>query len=401
MPGPRSVVIVGASLAGFRCAGALRRHGFSGDLTLVGDETHPPYDRPPLSKQVLAGDWQPERTALATADDITELDIELTLAETAVGLDPTTRTVRFESGAAMSADAVVIATGARARSLPGSETLAGVYTLRTLGDAVALRAELDAERRRVVVVGAGFIGAEVAATASTLGHRVSMIEADTAPLGRALGTEMGLACSTLHTDNGVELLLGTSVDSIDTYDGRVEGVALSTGERIEADLVVVGIGVVPNTEWLRDAGVDLDDGVLCNEFCEAADGIYAAGDVARWPNRRYGETMRVEHWQNAIEQGVYVAGRMVGEEREPFAPVPWFWSDQYGHKIQLAGRPQPGDEVEVIHGSVADHKFVAVYGSGGSLSAVLGIDRPRHVVQLRQLLVDGGSRDDALALVGG
>ena len=392
----KSVTIVGASLAGLRAAETLRREGFDGTVTVVGDETDAPYDRPPLSKQVLAGEWAPERIALYDDEALADLQLTWRLGTRAVGFEAASRAVTLADGERLVADGVVIATGARTRTLPGTEDLAGVYTLRTLADSLAIRAEFEATPRRVVVVGAGFIGAEVAATARGRGLDVTMVEMAEVPLERVLGAELGRVCAEVHVDHGVDLRLGVGVESI-TGAGRVEQVTLSDGTRLDADVVIVGVGVIPNTEWLEDSGLDIDNGVVCDETCLASPGVVAAGDVARWPNRLFGQWMRVEHWDNAIAQGIAAAHRLLaGEAAEPFAPVPWFWSDQYDRKIQLAGRSSPDDEVQIVTGSPEERRFAAVYGRAGRIVAVLGFNRPRHVMQYRRLIAEGASWDEAL-----
>ncbi|MDE0653905.1 MAG: FAD/NAD(P)-binding oxidoreductase [bacterium] len=392
----RSVTIVGASLAGMRAAETLRREGFDGTVTVVGDETEAPYDRPPLSKQVLAGEWEPERISLYDSEALADLRLEWRLGGRAVGFDAALRSVTLTDGERLAADGVVIATGARTRTLRGTEDLAGVYTLRTLADSLAIRSEFEATPQRIVVVGAGFIGAEVAATARGRGLEVTMVEMAETPLERVLGSQIGQVCAEVHADHGVDLRLGVGVDSITGTD-RVEQVVLSDGTRLDADVVVVGVGVIPNTEWLEGSGLQIDNGVACDETCLAAPGVVAAGDVARWPNRLFGQSMRVEHWDNAIEQGMAAAKRLLaGEGAEPFAPVPWFWSDQYDRKIQLAGRSGPDDEVVVVTGSLEERRFAAVYGRAGRIVAVLGFNRPRHVMQYRRLIARGASWDEAL-----
>lgn len=392
----KSVTVVGASLAGMRAAETLRREGFDGTVTVVGDESDAPYDRPPLSKQVLAGEWEPERISLYEDDALADLQLTWRLGARAVGFEAASRTVTLDDGERLAADGVVVATGARTRTLRGTEGLAGVYTLRTLADSLAIRSEFDAAPGRVVVVGAGFIGAEVAATARGRGLDVTMVEMAETPLERVLGAEMGQVCAEVHVDHGVDLRLGAGVAGIAGVD-RVEQVVLSDGTRLDADVVVVGVGVIPNTEWLEGSGLEIDNGVVCDESCLAAPGVVAAGDVARWPNRLFGQSMRVEHWDNAIEQGMAAARRLLaGEAAEPFTPVPWFWSDQYDRKIQLAGRSGPDDEVFVVTGSLEERRFAAIYGRAGRIVAVLGFNRPRHVMQYRRLIAGGASWDEAL-----
>ena len=392
----RSVTIVGASLAGLRAAETLRQQGFDGDVRLIGAERHLPYDRPPLSKQVLAGDWEPSRTVLTTDDKLAELGVEMRLGLKAAAFDLATRTLTLETGETLAADGLVVATGARCRTLPGTENLAGVHVLRSLDDSLALRAEFEAVPNRVVVVGAGFIGAEVAATARGRGLEVTMVEALPNPLSRVLGDEMGSVCAAVHRDHGVDLRTSVGVDGLEG-DARVRRVLLSDGSAVEADVVVVGIGVIPNTEWLDGSGLTIDNGVVCDSSCLAADGVVAAGDVARWPNELFGEVMRVEHWDNAAAQGAHAARRLLTADAGPFTPVPWFWSDQYDRKIQLAGRVRPDDEVRVVAGSIEERRFAARYGRAGRLMGVLGFNRPRHVMRYRALIERGASFDEALA----
>ena len=393
---PRAVTIVGASLAGLNAAEALRRDGYEGPVTLIGAEDHLPYDRPPLSKQVLAGDWEPERAALTDAGELEEDGIEVRLGVRATDLDLSSRQLTLHTGETVAFDGLVIATGARCRTMGGTEGLDGVHILRSLDDCLAIRADLEAAPQRVLVVGAGFIGAEVAATARGRGLDVTVVEALPTPLSRVLGDEMGQVCADVHRDHGVDLRTAVGVDRIEG-DRRVERVVLSDGTTVDADVVVVGIGVIPNTEWLQGSGIEVDDGVICDASCLVADGVTAAGDVARWPNQLFGESMRVEHWDNAAAQGAHAARRLLDAGVGPFTPVPWFWSDQYDRKIQLAGRVRPDDEVRVVNGSVDERRFAAIYGRGGRITGVLGFNRPRHVMRYRALIEQGASFDEALA----
>ena len=403
------IVVVGASLAGFRAAEALRAQGFDGALTLVGEEPHQPYDRPPLSKQVLTGDWDVDRIVLpsaAPADDGAD-PFDWRLGARAVGLDLGAREVELAGGDRLGYDGLVIATGCRPRTI-GGEGLAGVHVLRTLDDALALRADLERGPSRVAVIGAGFIGSEVAASCRARGLDVTVIEALPVPLERALGADMGALVGDLHRDHEVDLRLGVGVDGFTSSEagpdgaGRVTGVRLADGTTVEAEVVVVGIGVIPNTEWLDGSGLTLDNGVVCDATTLAAPGVVAAGDIARWPNARFGgEVMRVEHWDNAIEMAQAAAARLLAASDEaalPYEPVPWFWSDLYDRKIQLAGRSGPDDEVQVVTGDVAERRFVALYGRGGRLVGALGWNRPRHVMQWRQRLTEGMDWQDALEL---
>ncbi|QYG93868.1 oxidoreductase [Iamia sp. SCSIO 61187] len=391
----RDVVVVGASLAGLHAARALRRNGFDGTLTIVGDEPHQPYDRPPMSKQVLAGTWDAGRTGLLTERDA-DLDLRWTLGRSATRLDVGARTVALDDGTALAYDGLVIATGAAPRRLPGTESFAGVHVLRTLDDALALRADLDAAPARVVVVGAGFIGAEVAATARGRGLAVTMVEPLPVPLGRVLGGEVAETVAAVHRDQGVDLRLGVAVDAVEGGD-RVERVRLTDGSVIACDVLVVGIGVVPSTGWLEGSTLPVADGVVADATCRVAPGIVAAGDVARWSHPVHGD-IRVEHWDHAIAQGGHAAETLLaGDGARPFAPVPWFWSDQYDRKIMLAGRPAGADEVRVVDGSLAERRFVALYRRGDQVVAALGMNRPAPLARWRLRLADGVGWDEATA----
>jgi len=393
---PRTIVVVGASLAGLRAAEALRDGGFDGSIVLVGDETHRPYDRPPLSKQVLAGSQPPEAAMLPVADD---LDALWELGVRATSLDAAGRQVGLDDGRSLSYDGLVIATGATPRRIAGWPDLGGVHVLRTIDHCASLRAELDASPRRVVVVGAGFIGCEVAATARQARLDVTMVEPLAVPAVRALGDRVGAVIAEVHRDHGVDVRLGTGVEGISGGD-RVEAVQLSDGSTIEADVVVVGVGVAPNTGWLDGSGLTVGDGVVCDATCLAAPGVVAAGDVARWAHPTIGE-VRIEHWDNAQEQGAHAArtllAHLAGGTGEPFAPVPWFWSDQYDRKLQVAGRSGADCDVEVVAGSVADRRFVALYGRDGGVVAVLGMNMPAKVMRWRQQMIDGLTWPEALA----
>jgi 3-phenylpropionate/trans-cinnamate dioxygenase ferredoxin reductase subunit len=417
-----SVVVVGASLAGVRAAEELRAAGYAGRVTIVGDEPDAPYDRPPLSKQVLAGSWPTERAALHVSADggLDGLDVDLRLGVRATALDLAARTVTVRpatgegpDGEALAFDGLVIATGCAARRLPGTDGVAGLHVLRTLADCDALRAALGAGARRVVVVGGGFIGAEVAATCRGLDIEVTLVEALPVPLGRVLGDDIGAVLADLHREHGVDVRLGVGVDGFDTTPdppggagARVRAVRLADGSTVEADVVVVGIGVVPNTGWLEGSGLRLDNGVVCDATTLAAPGVVAAGDVARWPSTRAGGLVRVEHWDNAITMGQHAARRLLAELGRPggaveaYDPVPWFWSDQYDRKLQLAGHPVGADEVRVVDGSTDERRFVALYRRGDHLAAVLAMNRPRPVITFRRLLSEGAGWSEALAAAG-
>jgi NADPH-dependent 2,4-dienoyl-CoA reductase/sulfur reductase-like enzyme len=390
-----TVIVAGASLAGLRAAQALRRRGFDGRLVLVGEERHPPYDRPPLSKDVLAGRWEPERTHLLRAGDA-DLAAEWRLGTRATGLDVAARRLHLAGGESLAFDGLVIATGAAPRRLRGAPDLAGVFVLRTLDDCLALRAALE-RGPRVAVVGAGFIGAEVAATCRARGLAVSLVEALPVPLGRSLGEPVGRVLASLHRDHGVDLRCGVGVARL-LGGSRVEGLELSDGARIAADVVVVGVGVAPATDWLAGSGLELDDGVACDAACAAAPGVVAAGDVARWWHTLFGERLRVEHWTNAVEQAEAAAARLLdGAGALPYAPVPYFWSDQYDRKIQFAGRAGPDDETALVDGSFEERRFVLLYARAGRLRGVMGWNRPSLVMKYKAMIRTGASLAEARA----
>ena len=393
----RTVVVVGASLAGLRATETLRREGFDDRIVLVGAEPHLPYDRPPLSKQLLAGEWEPQDLALRRTP-YDELDVELRLGVRATALDAAGRLLTLEGDESLPFDGALLATGAAPRTLPGTPDLDGIFVLRTVDDALDLRARLDA-RPRVVVVGAGFIGSEVAATCRMRGLEVTVLEALPAPLVRGLGPVLGMVCGELHRDHGVDLRLGVGVAAIEG-DDKVERVRLDDGSTVEADIVVVGVGVAPVTDWLEGSGLVLDNGIVCDETLLAAPGIVAAGDVARWPNPMFdGEVMRLEHWTNAAEQGVAAARRLLvaeGDAPEAYAPVPFVWSDQYDRKIQTVGHFRGDDEMEVVYGSLDERRFVAVFGRDDRLVGALGFSMPAKVMQYRRMIDERASFADAL-----
>jgi NADPH-dependent 2,4-dienoyl-CoA reductase/sulfur reductase-like enzyme len=416
------VVVVGASLAGLRTVESLRSSGFAGPITLLSDELVAPYDRPPLSKQFLAGTWDRDRITLRTNEELSALNVDLRLGIQATGVDVARRLVHgvapgvpgIDPAMAQVAqsfpyDALVIASGVRARSLPAGLVDAGlqkpsVHTIRTRADSETLQAFLT-EGVKVVVVGAGFIGAEVAATASAKGATVTIIEALPIPLSRALGDEMGAACGSLHARHGVTLRCGIEVIAI--TNGCV---FLADGSTLAADVVVAGIGTIPNTEWLADSGMDITNGVRVDEYCRVLStagsvlpGVYAVGDIAvfplAWPlgpDTSEPLLARIEHWTNAAEMAAHLAEVLMGEAN-PYAPVPYFWSDQYSHKIQFLGRAHPCDEVRIVAGSVDEGAWLALYRSGDRLTAALGVSKVRALAPYRALLARGCSWDEALA----
>ncbi|MDQ6615950.1 MAG: FAD-dependent oxidoreductase [Actinomycetota bacterium] len=394
MPTRGRIVIVGASLAGLRAAQTLREEGHEGAIALIGAEPHLPYDRPPLSKEFLAGTMSRDELDLAVGP----LDADFRLSTRAAGLDLNGRSVILESGEELAFHGLVVATGAQPRTLPGLPDLDGVFFLRTLEDGVALRQRLTGAPR-VVVVGAGFIGSEVAATCHGLGVDVTVVEALPVPMVRAVGELVGRRCARLHTDHGVALRLGAGVAGLLGQE-RVEGVVLTDGTVLPADVVVVGVGVAPEMRWLAGSGLDLGDGVRCDRWCrvlaggDPVPGIVAAGDVARWENPLFDEVMRVEHWTNAAEQGRAAALTLLqGEEAPVFDPVPYFWSDQYETKIQFVGRTGP--DVKVVDGSLDDDRFVAAYGSRGRIVGALAFSRPARLMAYRAMIARGDPFPDS------
>lgn len=385
----RTVTVVGASLAGLYAARALRSEGFDGRLVVVGAERHRPYDRPPLSKTFLTQRPsvapEPGRLELCDRDEEAGLAAEWHLGTRATALDTVGRTVTLDDGRTarpLRTDGVVIATGAAPRTLPGPPP-AGVHTLRTVDDAVALRAALHDGTPRVVVIGGGFIGAEVASSCAALGLPVTVVEAAPLPLVPQLGTDMARVCAGLHADHGVRLLCGTGVKGLlDDGAGRVRAVELADGRLLDADTVVTGIGVRPATGWLTGSGLRLDDGVVCDAGgVTAAPRVVAVGDVARCAG------VRSEHWTSATEQpATAVRNLLAGATVARHTALPYFWSDQYGARLQLAGRRGPHDTVRIVEGDPGDRSFLAVYERDGRTTAAFAVNRPRPFMRLRRRL---------------
>ena len=380
----KSVAVIGASLAGLSAARALRTQGFDGEVTIVGDEARRPYDRPPLSKEFLTGVVGEDTLALETDDE--DLDARWLLGVRATRLDAAAGAVHLDDGTAVYAGGIVVATGARARSWPGSDGLAGVHVLRTVDDALALRDELR-PCARLVVIGAGFIGGEVASTAKKLGLDVTVIEAALAPLAGSLGVQLGAAVAQLHAEHGTRLLCGAPVAGL-TGSERVTGVELADGRHVPADVVLVGIGAIPNTEWLRDSPLELANGVVCDAGgATAVPNVVAVGDCAAWHEPSVGWPHRVEHWTGALERpATAVATLLAGRHDGTPAKPPYFWSDQYDRRIQFAGIADPGDEITFEVGSLRDASFLAVYRREGQPVAVLGVDQPKLFTRLRRQL---------------
>lgn len=392
------LVIVGASLAGLRAAEAVRAEGWSGSVTLIGAEEHLPYDRPPLSKAALQAGTDQAFTPLRSAAELRDdLRVRTLLGTRATGLDTASRQVLLADGS-VPYDAVIVATGAAPILLPGSKGLRGVHTLRTRDDALGVRRALDTGAR-TVVIGAGFIGSEVASAARKRGLPATIVERLAVPLTRSLGPEPGELCADLHRAAGTELRLGVGVNALESVDGKVTGVLLDDGSRVAADLVVVGIGVRPATGWLEGSGVELhpgDRGILCGPtLATSVPGVWAAGDVAHFPNAAFdGDLMRLEHWTNAAEQGA-LAGRNAVTSGAPvaLATIPYFWSDWYGHRLQFVGTPC-ADEVLLV--GPRGPGAMALYRRGDQLVGALSLDRPRDIMKFRRRLLEPGGWDDAV-----
>ena len=364
VPGrPEHIVIVGASTAGHAAAERLRESGFTGHLTIVGQERHHPYNRTPLSKQLLTGQYQAKDLALHA---YTPLQATWRLGCRVLGLDTTRRVITLDGAEEIGYDGLVIATGVHPRVLPGAPMHhPRVHLLRSLEDAFEIDQALGHSTSRVLVIGGGFIGCELASTCRARGLDVTVIDKSATLLTRALGHAMGAVVGDVHRDAGVRLHLGTGVSGWDE-SGRDLKVQLEDGEVLTGDTAVVGIGTVPRVEWLTSSGLDITDGVLADATCHAvgATDVVVAGDVARWPNPLFGPTpRRVEHWINAIEMGQAAADSLLAgaEAARPFTPVPRFWSEQHGVKIQSVGIPTLGSHVRVLEGTAASRQLIASY----------------------------------------
>jgi 3-phenylpropionate/trans-cinnamate dioxygenase ferredoxin reductase subunit len=386
------VVVVGAGLGGLRTVEFLRAAGFSGRISLVGDEVHKPYDRPPLSKQVLAGTW-PEERAVLHRGELADLDVTLHLGRSAIGVDGDA--VELNDGAVLRYDTLVVATGVRPRRLPGQPDHPELHVLRTLEDCRALRGSIS-RARSLLVVGAGFIGAEVAATARMAGLEVTMLEALPVPFARALGEQMGQLCARLQTDNGVTVRCGVRlVDFVD--DGGGIAAQLADGSVVAADCGVVGVGTVVDRGWLAGLGVPTEGGLLCDTtgLVEGTGNVYGVGDVAAWRHPTYGDRPRIEHWTSATEQAAAVAQHIAGAETARLADaVPYFWSDQYGLTLQLIGRCDLATSVEVLHDPGVVKGTVAGYFADGALVAVLAFHAPRLLNRYRRMVAVGASEQE-------
>jgi NADPH-dependent 2,4-dienoyl-CoA reductase/sulfur reductase-like enzyme len=400
-------VIVGASLAGLRAVQAARKAGFTGPLTLIGAEEHLPYDRPPLSKEYLDGE-EPKDPTFRSHDELRDdLAVDLRLATRATGLDSDDKVLSLrgpDGETELDYGSLIIATGAAARTLPGADELSGVHTLRTLDDAIAVRAALD-RGARTVVVGAGFIGSEVASGARKRGLPVTVLEALPVPLVRSVGEDMGRACAQLHRDNGTDLRCGVKVTGLESAAGKVTGVALDDGSTVPADLVVVGTGVIPNTDWLEGSGVPLherDNAIVADAtLATGRPGVYAAGDVTYFPHPLFDDTlMRLEHWTNAAEHGALAAKNALNpSEAKSATGIPYFWSDWYGSRIQFVGIPQ-ADEIRVVSEELGEDHFLALYRRGDRITGCITINRPTQIMKFRRMIAQTATWTEALSFAG-
>ncbi len=381
---PQTHVIVGAGQAGGRAAEAMRTHGFSGRIVLVGEEPHLPYERPPLSKQVLLGDYEPERTHLNPAEFYDEQRIELRLGIRAVAIDREAGRVEFGDGTAESYDKLLLTTGSAVRRLPlpGNE-LGGVHVLRGIEDSLAIRAALE-PGARIVIVGGGYIGLEVAAAARTRECEVTVIEVLDSLLARVMTVEMGEYFAQLHRAHGVELRLGTGVTALEG-DGTIEQVRLADDTGVAADAVVIAVGVVPETELAKAAGLEIGNGIAVDEFGQTSEPtIFAAGDATEHPNPILGRRIRLESWQNAQNQAIAAARAMCGEG-EPYAEVPWFWSDQYEVNLQMLGLPDAESD-SVLRGDMGGESFTIFELREDRVVAATAINGARDVAVARRLI---------------
>jgi 3-phenylpropionate/trans-cinnamate dioxygenase ferredoxin reductase subunit len=384
-------VIIGASLAGGVAAATLRQDGFDGDVILIGAEPQPPYERPPLSKQYLRGEAPFEKALVRPAGFYHQNRIEARFSTRATRVDPVQRTVSLESGAAVRYDKLLIATGVRNRRppIPGLD-LPGVFDLRTLSDADALRSQIAAGRR-AVVVGMGFIGCEVAASLRRKGVEVVSVDPSPTPLFRILGAEVGRVIAAVHQDHGVQSIVE---DVVTRFEGRerVERVITRSGKRLDCDFAVLGVGVEPVTDFVAGSGIDTANGILVDEYCRTAfEDIYAAGDVANHYHPLFQKRMRVEHWQNAIQQGAAAARSMLGAG-QPYDAVHWFWSDQYDVNLQYAGFHDTWDQM-VVRGRLEDRAFLAFYLNRGRIDAVVGVNRGKDLRRAMPLIKSRASVD--------
>ncbi|GAA1223388.1 NAD(P)/FAD-dependent oxidoreductase [Pseudonocardia alaniniphila] len=392
MIGAARVVVVGASRAGTTVVGTLRARGFTGSITLVGDEDVMPYDRTHLSKEGIRNGASSVAAPLCGPDDLVGTDLRL--GTRAVGVDSTSRTVHLDDGSELPYDGLFVATGSAPRRPHALSGCDGVYVLRTFADAQRLRAAL-ARASTVLIVGGGFVGAEIAVAARERELPVTIVEAGATLLERGLGEQVGAEWTELHRRRGVTVHCGRTVVSLNQRDGRVDAAVLDDGRVVPADLVLVGVGAAPSTDWLSgDDALKIDDGLICSETLCAAPGIYAVGDVARWRDRDTGELRRIEHWTNAHAQGRVAAGNFLGDD-QAFVSMPYVWSDQYGHRLQIYGTTRNPDTVRVLDPGAGVSRLV-VYEADGRVVGAVGVDAAKELLPWRRAIARQQPLDDAL-----
>jgi 3-phenylpropionate/trans-cinnamate dioxygenase ferredoxin reductase component len=384
------IVIVGGGLAAARTAEQLRRSEYAGAITIVSDEDHLPYDRPPLSKEVLRAEV--DDVTLKPAEFYEENDITLVLGNGAQSVDAAAKTLKLADGTDLSYDELIVATGLVPKTIPSFPDLAGIRVLRSLEESMALRKHAGSARN-AVVVGAGFIGCEVAASLRAMGVHVILVEPQPTPLASVLGEQIGALVSRLHQAEGVDVRCAVGVAEV-RGTGNVEKVVLSDGTELDADLVVVGIGSRPSTDWLDGSGIEIDNGVVCDDVGRTATAhVWAIGDVASW-RHPVGHQVRVEHWSNVADQARVLVPAMMGKEIPATVSVPYFWSDQYDVKIQCLGEPESDDIVHVVEDD--GRKFLAYYERDGVVAGVVGGGMPGKVMKMRGKIAAGAPIADVL-----
>jgi NADPH-dependent 2,4-dienoyl-CoA reductase/sulfur reductase-like enzyme len=375
------IAVVGASAAGFSAVDTLRQEGYDGEIVVVGAEAHAAYERPPLSKSFLLEQGLEDAFASPGRDLLEALDVDLRLGTRAIALDDVSRTIRLSDGSIVPYDRAIIATGVRPRLISDLADRRHVYSLRTIEDAFRIRSALR-EARSVLIIGAGLLGLELAASCRKLDLQVTVVEAMLGALARHFGETVELWLCRYHREHGVNLVLGERLAELSDIRSGQRTARLSGGATVGADVVLVCIGSVPNTEWLADAGLDISDGVVCDAYCRASSNVFAAGDMASWHNGRFSQRMRTEHRQNATEQGMAAAANLLGAN-EAYSPIPYFWTDQYDLKVQVYGVKQPGSRLTVLSGKIEDMKFCGVFVHENTVTGVLGVNSAVQVRKLR------------------
>jgi NAD(P)H-nitrite reductase large subunit len=391
-----NIVVVGASAAGSTAAEALRSRGFAGRITMIGEEPHAPYDRPPLSKQLLLGTAGKSDVTLRGWSHFQDLDINIQAGVKAVGADIKRKEVELADGTTVPWDRLIIATGVTPRSLPVGTSKVPVHVLRTVDDALALQDALQGARR-ILVIGGGVLGTEVAATIRALNIDVVLASPSGLPMEAVIGKGIARQILTMLDDHDVEIRLGGAgrVRAVDAHSmGAI--VHFEAGGPVIVDLIIVAIGSIPSVSWLHGSGIRVHDGVVCQDDCSAGDGIYAVGDVARWHNRRFGVSMRIEHRTNATEQALHAAHAITEGSTTPYMPVPYFWSDQFGMKLQVHGYLREHDEMHVVEGDLAAGRMVALYRRGDYLTGVLAVGAAKAARLWRSRVEDQLLWKDAL-----